>query len=58
MSAKPSRWLWAGRCAVVMTLLAIYPVLDLRLRRGNDENGSFAHLQPDELSYAAYVTKN
>lgn len=55
MSTKASRWLWAAGPAVVMTLLAIYPVVHLRLIRGNDWNGSFAYLQGDELIYAAYV---
>jgi hypothetical protein len=38
-----------------MTLLAIYPVVQLRTLRGVEWNGSFAYLQGDELIYAAYV---
>lgn len=55
MSPRASRWFFAVGPAVVMTLLAIYPVVQLRLIRGNDWNGSFAYLQGDELIYAAYV---
>lgn len=55
MSPKTSRWFFALGPAVIMTLLAIYPVAHLRLLRGNDWNGSFAYLQGDELIYAAYV---
>ncbi len=54
-STKASRWSWAAVTAVIMTLLAIYPVLHLRSLRGKDWNGSFAYLQGDELIYAAYV---
>ena len=55
MSSKTSRWLFTVGPAVIVTLLAIYPVTRLRLLRGNDWNGSFAYLQGDELIYAAYV---
>jgi hypothetical protein len=55
MSTKASRWSLATVAAVTLTLLAVYPVLHLRLLRGKDWNGSFAYLQGDELIYAAYV---
>jgi hypothetical protein len=41
--------------ALVMTLLAIYPVAKLRVMRGHEWKGSFAYLQGDELIYASYV---
>src|SRR5882672_5586522 len=55
MSLKTSRWLLAVGPAVIITLLAIYPVARLPLLRGNGWNGTFAYLQGDELIYAAYV---
>ena len=55
MSTKASRSFYAAVPAVIMTLLAIYPVVHLRSLRGNDWQGSFAYLQGDELIYAAYV---
>jgi hypothetical protein len=55
MSLKTSRWFFAVGPAVIMTLLAIYPVARLPMLRGNDWNGTFAYLQGDELIYAAYV---
>jgi hypothetical protein len=55
IASTRSRWSWAAATAVIITLLAIYPVLHLPLQRGKDWNGSFAYLQGDELIYAAYV---
>lgn len=52
MSTKASRWSLATVAAVTLTLLAVYPVLHLRLLRGKDWNGSFAYLQGDELIYS------
>lgn len=55
MAPKASRWFFAVGPAVIITLLAIYPIARIRLLRGNEWNGSFAYLQGDELIYASYV---
>src|SRR5258708_5442241 len=55
MSTITSRWVYAAGPAVIMRLLALYPVVQLRLQRGNDWQGSFAYLQGDELISAASV---
>ena len=52
---RVSRWIYRLGPAIIMTLLAIYPIAHLRTLRGADRNGSFAYLQGDELIYAAYV---
>jgi len=55
VKSTSAKWIWAAAPAVIVTLLAIYPVVQLRMLRGHDWNGSFAYLQGDELIYAAYV---
>ncbi len=41
--------------ATCMALLALYPQLNLWAMRGGDWQGSYAHIDSDEVAYAAYI---
>lgn len=49
------RWKLGLVAATCMALLACYPQLNLWAARGQDWQGSFAHIDSDEVAYAAYL---
>ncbi|HKR01718.1 MAG TPA: hypothetical protein VJT09_13650, partial [Pyrinomonadaceae bacterium] len=49
------RWRLGVLAAVAMTILALYPQLNLWAIRGRDWNGAYAYNDIDEVAYAAYL---
>jgi hypothetical protein len=49
------RWKWGLFAAIAMTLLALYPQLNLCLARGREWNGAYSIIHGDEVVYSAYV---
>jgi hypothetical protein len=49
------RWKWGLFAAIGMTLLALYPQLNLCLARGREWNGAYATIHYDEVAYSAYI---
>jgi hypothetical protein len=49
------RWKWGLFAAIGMTLLALYPQLNLCLARGREWNGAYATIHGDEVAYSAYI---
>ncbi len=49
------RWRWGLLAALAMSLLSLYPQIDLWLTRGADWQGSYTSLNYDEEIYAAYI---
>ncbi|HEX8707208.1 MAG TPA: hypothetical protein VF723_03015, partial [Pyrinomonadaceae bacterium] len=52
---RTPRWRSGILAAVALTLLALYPQLDLRLSRGPEWNGAESIFSQDEVAYAAYL---
>jgi hypothetical protein len=48
-------WRWGLLAALVMSLLSLYPQIDLWIARGADWQGAYASMFYDEEVYAAYV---
>lgn len=46
---------WAAFATLAITLLAIYPQVNLWLARGKDWQGSYVLTQGDEVAYSAYI---
>lgn len=46
---------WLAFATLGITLLAIYPQINLWLGRGNDWHGSYVLVQGDEIAYSAYI---
>lgn len=49
------RWRLGLLAAVAVMLLALYPQLDLWIERGTNWQGSYAHVDSDEVAYSAYL---
>ena len=49
------RWKWGLFAAIGMTLLALYPQLNLWLARGREWNGAYVTVHGDEAAYSAYI---
>ena len=50
------RWRWGALAACAVALLALYPQLSLRDKRGADYQGEFVSFSGgDEEAYAAYI---
>lgn len=49
------RWKLGLLAATCIALLALYPQLHLWAMRGSDWQGSYAHIDSDEVAYAAYL---
>ena len=49
------RWKWGVLAALAVTLLAIYPQVNLWLARGAEWQGSYVLVQGDEIAYSAYI---
>src|SRR5918911_4914369 len=52
---KKIEWKWCAFAAIVVTLLAIYPQINLWLARGREWHGSYVLVQGDEIAYSAYI---
>lgn len=50
-----SHWKWPAFAALAITLLAIYPQINLWLGRGASWQGSYVLVQGDEDAYSAYI---
>ncbi|HEX8140136.1 MAG TPA: hypothetical protein VF544_21415 [Pyrinomonadaceae bacterium] len=50
-----ARWKLGLLAALAVTLLALYPQLNLWYARGAEWQGSYAHIDSDEVAYAAYL---
>ena len=49
------QWKWGAFAALAMTVIAIYPQINLWLVRGTDWQGSYVLTQGDEVAYSAYI---
>ncbi len=49
------RWRWGLLAALAMSLLSLYPQIDLWLTRGAEGQGAYASMFYDEDIYAAYI---
>jgi len=52
---RSREWKWSVLATVGITLLAIYPQLNLWLARGGNWGGSYVLVQGDEDAYSAYI---
>ena len=55
MSQAKIEWKWGGLAALAMTIIAIYPQVNLYLARGSQWQGSYVLTQGDEVAYSAYI---
>lgn len=56
MSTEPIiEWKWGVFAALAMTIIALYPQINLWLARGSDWQGSYVLTQGDEVAYSAYI---
>src|ERR1051326_4962612 len=49
------QWKWGVFAALAMTVIALYPQINLWMARGSQWQGSFVLVNGDEVAYAAYV---
>ena len=50
-----AEWKWGALAALAMTVVALYPQINLWSTRGKDWHGSYVMTQGDEVIYSAYV---
>src|SRR5918999_5371987 len=55
MTEPGVEWKWGALAALAMTVVALYPQINLWLARGNDWHGSYVMTQGDEVMYSAYI---
>jgi len=55
MSQPKIDWKWGALAALAMTIIAIYPQVNLYLARGSQWQGSYVLTQGDEVAYSAYI---
>lgn len=56
MNTEPAiQWKWGLLAAMAMTIIAMYPQLNLWLARGSQWQGSYVLTQGDEVAYSAYI---
>jgi len=55
MNQSKIEWKWGAFAALAMTVLAIYPQINLWIARGKDWHGSYVLVQGDEIAYSAYI---
>src|SRR5258705_1568667 len=48
-------WKWGALAALAMTIIALYPQLNLWIARGSEWQGSYVLTQGDEVAYSAYI---
>jgi hypothetical protein len=49
------QWRWAAFATLAVTLLAIYPQINLWMARNKEWSGSYVLVQGDEIAYSAYI---
>lgn len=54
-SSRKIRWRWGVLAALAMSLLSLYPQIDLWITRGAEWQGAYASMFYDEDIYAAYI---
>src|SRR3989442_3739572 len=56
MIAEPKiEWKWGAFAALAMTIIALYPQINLWIARGSEWQGSYVLTQGDEVAYSAYI---
>jgi hypothetical protein len=56
MTTEPNiEWKWGALAALAMTILALYPQINLWIARGSEWQGSYVLTQGDEVAYSAYI---
>ncbi len=54
--AEPKiEWKWGALAALAMTVIALYPQVNLWIARGSAWQGSYVLTQGDEVAYSAYI---
>ncbi|MCM3870762.1 MAG: hypothetical protein ND895_08720 [Pyrinomonadaceae bacterium] len=48
-------WKWGVFAALALTIIALYPQINLWLARGSEWQGSYVLTQGDEVAYSAYI---
>jgi hypothetical protein len=48
-------WKWGAFAALAMTIIALYPQVNLWMARGSQWQGSYVLTQGDEVAYSAYI---
>src|SRR5258708_1275804 len=48
-------WKWGALAALAMTIIALYPQVNLWIARGSAWQGSYVLTQGDEVAYSAYI---
>jgi hypothetical protein len=48
-------WQWGALAALAMTIIALYPQVNLWIARGSAWQGSYVLTQGDEVAYSAYI---
>ncbi len=54
-TAPKIEWKWGALAALAMTIIALYPQMNLWLARGSAWQGSYVLTQGDEVAYSAYI---
>ena len=49
------RYKWGLLATIAISLLAIYPQVNLWMARGKEWKGSYVQVQGDEIAYSAYI---
>ena len=55
MTEQRIEWKWGVLAALAMTIIGLYPQINLWIVRGSEWQGSYALTQGDEVMYSAYV---
>ena len=55
MTEQRVEWKWGALVALAMTVIGLYPQINLWIARGSEWQGSYALTQGDEVMYSAYV---
>src|SRR6266403_2649773 len=48
-------WRWGALAALAMSIVALYPQINLWIARGSAWQGSYVLTQGDEVAYSAYI---
>ena len=56
MTEQRVEWKWGVLAALAMTIIGLYPQVNLWMVRGSEWQGSYALTQGDEVMYSAYVS--
>src|SRR5438445_6052759 len=48
-------WRWGALAALAMSIIALYPQINLWIARGKNWQGSYVLTQGDEVAYSAYL---